>query len=121
MVVPEVAPVTTQEGTYSWVAKVGWKFGGESGRKVGKKKRLAVNTESMKAVWHTSCHSGNANCVSGALLSTSPVLADLSLTAIQTGRYYYPHFTGEMYASENRLERPTERTALTSWLARLLI
>ena len=49
MVVPEVAPVTSQEYVPSWVAKVGWKFGGESGGKVGKKKCLAVNTESMKA------------------------------------------------------------------------
>lgn len=111
MVVPEVAPVTSQEYVPSWVAKVGWKFGGESGRKVGKKKRLAVNTESMKAVWHTSCHSGNANCVSGALLSTSPVLADLSLTAIQTGRYYYPHFTDEKTEAQKLMYLARSHTA----------
>lgn len=78
---------------------------------MGKKKRLAVNTESMKAVWHTSCHSGNANCVSGALLSTSPVLADLSLTAIQTGRYYYPHFTDEKTEAQKLMYLARSHTA----------
>lgn len=49
MVVPEVAPVTSQEYVPVWVAKVGWKFGGESGGEMGKKKYLAVDTESTRA------------------------------------------------------------------------
>lgn len=49
MAVPEVAPVTSQEYAPVWVAKVGWKFGGESGGEVGKKKYLAVDTKSTRA------------------------------------------------------------------------
>lgn len=49
MVVPEVAPGTSQEYAPVWVAKVGWKFGGKSGGEVGKKKCLAVDTKSMRA------------------------------------------------------------------------
>lgn len=49
MVVPEVVPVTSQEYAPVWVAKVGWKFGRESGGEVGKKKYLDVDTKSTRA------------------------------------------------------------------------